>query len=230
MQLIGSKTEEEFLQVGQEFLRYFQTLGKLKPTDTVLEIGCGCGRMALALKNITGIYYGVDVDKSMIDWCRKHISSIRLSFTFDHVDIKNNAFNPDGKLDNSDFHVNYYDHYDFIFLTSVFTHIMEDGLRHYLSEIAKALTPSGRVFATFFLINEESRRLINEEKADWNFCYPMDHGAYFIEKNPEAALAYNEDFIIELYRENGLEINDIYYGSWCGRENYLSYQDIIIAT
>ncbi len=39
----------DFRAIGAEFLRHFVKLGELKPTDKVLEIGCGIGRMALPL-------------------------------------------------------------------------------------------------------------------------------------------------------------------------------------
>ena len=229
MRVIGSKTEEEFLQVSQEFLRYFQTLGKLKPTDTVLDIGCGCGRMALALLNISATYHGVDVSKEMIDWCQQNITSLNPSFSFDHVDIANDAYNKGGTLKNNDFKIDKGNHYDFIFLTSVFTHLLEDGLVHYLEEIEKALKPDGIVFATFFLLNDESRKLISDKKADWHFIYLMEHGAYFVAGSPESALAYDEDFVLNEFNDNGLSILDMFYGSWCHRDDYLSYQDIIVA-
>lgn len=230
IRLIGSKNVDEFLQSGQEFREYFLTLGKMKLTDTILEIGCGCGRMAFSLLDLAGTYHGIDVNKEMIDWCQQKITTTYPRFTFSHVDISNKAFNPDGKLDILDFRINYYNYYDFIFLTSVFTHVKEDGFTHYMREITKALKPGGKVFSTFFILNKESRELIGGGKADWNFCYPMTNGAYFIEGDPEAALAYNGDFILKLFHDNGFTIDRLNYGGWCGRKDYLSYQDIIIAT
>ena len=46
---------------------------------------------------------------------------------------------------------------------------------------------------------------------------------------PEVAIAYNYDFIIKLYNTLNLNIiKPIYYGSWSGRKDALSSQDIII--
>ena len=39
----------EFKAIGFEFLRYFVDIGELKPTDSVLDMGCGIGRMALPM-------------------------------------------------------------------------------------------------------------------------------------------------------------------------------------
>ena len=58
----------------------------------------------------------------------------------------------------------------------------------------------------------------------------MDGFLAINEKIPEAAVGYEENFIKNLYPENGLEIiPPIYYGNWCKRENFTAIQDIIIA-
>lgn len=54
----------DFLQTGQEFLRYFKDLGHLKPNHRVLDVGSGIGRMAIPLTsylNHEGSYEGFDI-------------------------------------------------------------------------------------------------------------------------------------------------------------------------
>ena len=47
---------------------------------------------------------------------------------------------------------------------------------------------------------------------------------------PEDAVAYDEKFIRNLYEKYGLVISEpVYYGSWCGREKFLSLQDMVLA-
>ena len=47
---------------------------------------------------------------------------------------------------------------------------------------------------------------------------------------PESAVAYDEPYIRTLFPRCGLEIAEpIHYGSWCGRIEFLNYQDIILA-
>ena len=49
-------------------------------------------------------------------------------------------------------------------------------------------------------------------------------------KNPEGALAYEEDGIRELLARHGLMIEaPIRYGNWSGRPDGLSLQDIVVA-
>lgn len=48
---------------------------------------------------------------------------------------------------------------------------------------------------------------------------------------PENGVACEESFVRGLYLEHALEIDEPNgYGSWCGRSDFLSYQDIVIAS
>jgi 2-polyprenyl-3-methyl-5-hydroxy-6-metoxy-1,4-benzoquinol methylase len=45
----------DFNQVGEEYFRYFVQLGGLEPHERVLDVGCGIGRMACRLPDISTI-------------------------------------------------------------------------------------------------------------------------------------------------------------------------------
>ena len=61
--------------------------------------------------------------------------------------------------------------------------------------------------------------------------FPEAHGVYRVKSTiqPEDAVAFDEAYIRQIYAACGLEIVQIYYGSWCGRKDFLSYQDLILA-
>jgi hypothetical protein len=46
---------------------------------------------------------------------------------------------------------------------------------------------------------------------------------------PERAIAYDETLIRSFYKKVGLSIVRLDYGSWCGRAEHLSSQDLILA-
>jgi hypothetical protein len=58
---------------------------------------------------------------------------------------------------------------------------------------------------------------------------PMN-GYYAADKDvPEKMVAYNEDYVCNLFEKYNLQIlKPIHYGSWCGRNKYISYQDMFI--
>ncbi len=222
-----------FKRIGNEFFRHFLDLRNLKPDEHVLEVGCGTGRMAVPLTSYLrggGEYEGFDVIPEALEWCQEHITSKYPNFRFQVADVYNKEYNPEGVHKASEYEFPYEDEsFDFVILTSVFTHMLPDEVSNYLSEIERVMKAGGRAMITFFLLNRESLKLIESGMSVIDFGY--DFGVYRTKEKstPEAAIAYREDFIRNLYEENGLKIGAVRYGSWCGREGALSRQDIVVA-
>lgn len=225
----------DFEKIGEEFKNYFIELAKLQPSDRVLDVGCGIGRMAIPLTNYLskeGEYWGFDIVKDRIGWCQSRISPRFSNFHFQHSEVYNKHYNPNGKVQAKDFQFPFDDEsFDFIFLTSVFTHMLPADLENYLSEISRVLKPEGKCLITFFILNEESENLIRSGRSTLNFLYDIQ-GCKTISKNdPETAIAYREEFVLRLFKKYRLKIaQPIHYGSWCKRDVFLTYQDLIIAT
>lgn len=224
----------DFEETGKEFLDYFLILGELEPDETILDVGCGCGRMTLPLTtflNEKGQYFGFDIVKESINWCQKNISIPCPNFHFIHADIYNQFYNPKGKIASDKYIFPYSDNkFDFIILTSVFTHLVPKDMEHYLSEISRTLKKDGRCLITFFLLNEETKKLFKEKPQTFEFIY--GEGVYRT-IDPvilESAISFDETYIREIFTKNNLKIKEpIHYGSWCNRESHLSFQDIVIA-
>jgi SAM-dependent methyltransferase len=224
-----------FRKTGKTFLKYFVELGELKPNESILDVGCGIGRMAIPLTKYLakeGHYDGFDVVESGIDWCQKKVTPRYPNFIFKRVDIYNKRYNPQGKLKALEFKFPYGSaSYDFTFLTSVFTHMLPDDMENYFSEIVRILKKGGRCLISFFLLNEESVRLIHQRKSTLGFYHEFNRYRTTDMNNHEVAVAYDEPYILELFKKHGLNIrHPIYYGSWCRRSSFLSYQDIIVAS
>ena len=108
--------------------------------------------------------------------------------------------------------------------------MMKEDIEHYISEISRVLRKRGRCLITYFLINDESLKLMADKTSEMNFIPYRDKSWVINPELPEDAVAYNESFILELYQKYGLIPKQPFlYGSWCKRKKYLSYQDIIIA-
>lgn len=223
----------DFEAVGNEFYRYFVELGGLSPGDVVLDIGCGTGRMAQPLSRYltSGSYTGFDLSRSAITWCQQHISPAWPRFRFVHADIYNAEYNESGAIDAAAFRFPCIDEtVDFAFATSVFTHIRTAEVKNYLRETQRVLKCNARSFATFFLLNDVARAGMADGSSSALFdtelggCFTTDP------KTPERAIAYTEEAIRQMYDEAGLRIVEpIRYGSWSGRSDFLSFQDIVVA-
>jgi SAM-dependent methyltransferase len=230
LQFVG---DGDFRQIGQEFARYFIELGGLKPSEDVLDVGCGVGRMALPLTsylNGQGSYQGFDVVPYGVRWCQRNVTPRFPNFRFQVADIRNSMYNPDGEIAAAQYRFPFPDaEFDFAYATSVFTHMLPDEVGNYVGELARVLRPGGRCFATFFLLNEESRRLVAEGTSRYDFRHGGGVYRTIDPRTSEAAVAYDEEFVTGLLREHGLGLERQLYGDWAGRREFLSHQDVLIA-
>ena len=224
----------DYAKIGQEFFGHFTRIGGLKPEDRVLDVGCGCGRMAVPMIPFlsgAGEYHGFDIVPDAIIWSRKHIARKHSRFHFEVAEIYNKAYNPKGKIKASEYRFPYAENFfDFTFLTSVFTHMLAADKERYLSEIARTLKPGGRCMISYFLLNPESKALIAQGASSIQFQYPLDNCVTNNKDEPEGAIAFEESFIRQCFAKYGLNlIEPIHCGNWSGRKPWLSYQDIVLA-
>ena len=189
----------DFKAQGEKMLQYFIKEG-LQPQHRVLDIGSGIGRMAIPLTsylNEEGRYEGFDVVSMGVDWCTKNITSRFPNFNFKYISLNNDLYKSDGGTA-ANFHFPYKkDSFDFVILTSVFTHMLPDEVENYLKEIARVLKPGGLCFSTFFLINEESKKGI-ANNTDFHFPYDYGHYRLMDDKVRSANVAYLEQYLPNL--------------------------------
>lgn len=232
----GPRTYLDFKQNAAEFFRLYIDLCGLKPHERMLDVGCGIGRKTVFLTTYLssqGAYEGFDIVKSGIDWCSRKISKKYPNFRFQHIDVFNKHYNPQGKQQASDYRFPFPDgSFDFVTLASVFTHMLPKDMKNYLAEVRRVLKREGRCIISWFILNSESVGLINTNKSTLNLIHNVEGVCRTINpKDPESAIGYEETYLVGLYEKCGLSLKlRIHYGSWCGRGRFLSYQDIILAS
>lgn len=223
----------DYIKTGEEFFNHFVSIAEIQPNERILEVGCGTGRMARPLTKYLkdGHYDGMDIVSPSINWCSKAYTGNHPNFHFHFSDIYNKEYNPSGKVKASEYRFPFEDSsFDFVFLTSVFTHMFPPDVENYISEISRVLKKDGRCFITYFLLNTESLGNIKDNRSSFNFEYELEGCRTSNKETPEAAIAYDENKIRELYNKYKLDIAEpIKYGTWCGKSDGLSYQDIVFA-
>lgn len=106
----------------------------LQPNHTLLDIGCGSGRLANALKEMPDLkYIGIDVVQDLLDYAREICNRPDWQF------IKLTNF----RLPLEDNSV------DFVSAFSVFTHLLHEESYAYLAEFRRVLKPGGKVIFSF---------------------------------------------------------------------------------
>jgi SAM-dependent methyltransferase len=230
---VGQQDRELYRLIGIDFLKKFISLCGLKRNWRVLDIGCGSGRLAVpvAWYLTKGTYYGIDIVPAGIQWCVEKIKPCYPNTHFELADIYNAAYHPNGSKKASEFVFPYADNFfDFIFLTSVFTHMQPHDLEHYIDEIHRMLKPRGRCLITFFIYNEEARQGISANKSKFLFTY--DYDQYFaVDANlHESAIAYRVEYIKDVLHRHHLKIVGQKNGLWRWHKEYLpgQGQDIVV--
>ncbi len=223
----------DYREIGDEFFKYFVDFCGLSPNHRVLDVGCGIGRMAVPLTTYltSGSYEGFDIVRDGIKWSTKTITSRYPNFQFQLAGIYNKVYNPSGRVSAVEYRFPYEDNsFDLVFLTSVATHMMPADLEHYISEISRVLKPGGQTLITFFLLDEEARLLMKQHRSSVDFSFRGDGYWTMSATSPEQAVAFEEQYIRQLYKSNNMQIVEpIRFGSWSGRANPVSFQDIIVA-
>lgn len=229
----GPQSVAAFEENGEEFFRLFRELGGLGPDDRVLDVGSGMGRKTLPLLGYLsdrGSYDGLEIVRTGVDWCNRKIASRRPNFNFTWADVYNGLYNPEGAIQPAEYRFPYDDaSFDFVVLGSVFTHMLPGDMAHYLDEIARVSAAGARAMISFFIVDAEAQRLMAADRSSIAF-EPRDGYYAGDPAYAEGATAYDERAVRDLYEKAGLRLAEpIWWGSWSGREDHTSYQDLVVS-
>jgi ubiquinone/menaquinone biosynthesis C-methylase UbiE len=223
----------DFLAQGKHHLQILKQYADLKESHTVLDIGCGIGRAAVALTqylSAEGKYEGFDVVEKGIIWCKKHITNDYPNFNFRYIPLNNDLYHfTDDKAEN--FVFPYEDNsFDTIFLFSVFTHMQPLEVQNYFNEIQRVLKPDGKCLGTFFLYDDKNVEAISNKQNKINFPYERENFRLMNEKVPSANIAFDEKYIDKMIKIAGLKLENKIYGNWSKRtcDGLFDFQDILV--
>jgi SAM-dependent methyltransferase len=190
-----------FLERGRLVWLEFLSRQYCTSKSDVVELGCGCGRIARALKDewFEGTYLGVDIDTEMIEYCRNDFAASRFQFLLSPH--KSKTYSPNGGATHDARQVSLLiaepDSKDFVFSISLYSHLLEAEFAEYLGESFRILRSGGWMYLTFFCMED-----VNLGQR-WTFTHRR--GNAFIENNdfPEAAVAYKKAHVVRLVESWG---------------------------
>jgi ubiquinone/menaquinone biosynthesis C-methylase UbiE len=135
-----------------DFLVWLMTLGRerrfrerllaparLEVGESVLDVGCGTGTLAIAARRrvgSTGAVYGVDASPEMIARARKKASKARVDVTFETAVAESLPF-PDAR-------------FDVVLSTVMLHHLPRTAREQGVREMGRVLRPSGRLLVVDF--------------------------------------------------------------------------------
>jgi SAM-dependent methyltransferase len=223
-----------FRESGQETVRSITALCGLKSDARVLEIGCGCGRVAAALAaylSDKGRYDGFDVAAPLINWCREELEPRLPQFHF-HLadDVFAGGHNPAGHKHAATFAFPYAnDRFDLAILCSVLTHILPDAIENYLRQTARVLAPGGSAFISVFLFDLHAEIAVRSGTTIFEFRHQIGPCLTFDPQHPEEGIACGETWFFQAIERSGLRVAEVHRGNWRNVRSYAITQDYVLA-
>ena len=129
----GLVSESDFASHGTDF---FLALSAVSPKPlsayrSILDFGCGCGRLARMFKGHPARVCGCDIDHRHVNWVRDNLK---------FVEAKLSSVNPPIPYADNEFEA--------VISISIFTHLTEYSQDLFLAELARVTQPGGYLFLT----------------------------------------------------------------------------------
>jgi SAM-dependent methyltransferase len=117
----------------------------------VLDLGCGNGRLGIALSEKDVNYVGIDPMKECIDFSQWAFREYP-RFQFHFADVYNEVFNKNGATKPQEYVIPYEDEYfSDVIAYSVFTHLQTlEAAINYMNEVWRVTKPGGRLFVSWY--------------------------------------------------------------------------------
>lgn len=219
------------------------------PDFSMLDYGCGLGRLAWAFTNFFGKdisrrYFGYEIHPSAYaflleayrDFPNTTFISDRLSLQDSYVEIQEGARVEDQqRIDASQvkLQTKIQNKLDLQFSHSVFTHMYREPIIHILKEFGQLLKPHGICLNTWLIVDRFAESTVRCGLADRQLPFEVsDQGFYtYLKENPLMCAAYKIEQVKAIYEAAGHEILDIKWGTWAGRlpTHQISYQDLVVS-
>jgi SAM-dependent methyltransferase len=239
MRTEGITVLEEWFRWAEEWSMLLRVYGGLTRTSRVLEIGCGLGRVAFALRYVLekGEYLGFEIVREKVEFLERVFTPAHLNFRFVWADVANTYYNPNGRHSPTTYRFPAEDaSQDVVFAASVLTHMAPANAAHYMSEAARVLRPGGRCLLSVFLLDQYRKGAtrpsvfarpafdFDHHDAEWG-----DEFAFVVPENPEQMTAFSRALLDRFADECGLAVEEVAPGMWSGAsERWVGSQDLLV--
>jgi SAM-dependent methyltransferase len=224
--------------IALDVVAAIEKYAKLHSGDSILDVGCGCGRIAAALTqyiNHNGHYLGIDIVPGLIDFARKFITPRYPYFEFLLLNEGNSSYDlwrPKGggngiaKLKEAVPAQSI----DLAIAVSLFTHLDYAPALEMLTSIHHLLKNDGRVFVTVFVLDADARDSIERGRATFTFKHRTPSGRLYAENSddPTYAVAYDGGLVDELLGSASFQLERHVRGFWSIGGPGETYQDALV--
>ena len=203
----------------------------LRRVETVLDIGCGVGRVAFALSyylSPSGRYEGLEPVRRWVRWNRAVVGARFRNFRFAQLAVHHPIYNPMENRQPDSARFPYPDGaFDLVFAASVFQHNRAATVQHYLGEIARVLRLGGRCMISCFLLQAKPRNGRRGNRP-FEFVHPLTDCWTATPAAPETGIAFLERDFRHWAARHNLAVSAVFPGNWRGHRWTNFRQDVII--
>jgi SAM-dependent methyltransferase len=222
-----------FVRSGEAMVADIARLCDLAPDAYVLDVGCGCGRLARALASHLGPdgrYDGFDLAPEQVAWCRDNLAPRLPDFHFSFADVQARDQNPRGAIAAKDFRFPFADStFDLAIISSVFTHMLPDEIENYIGQLSRVLKPGGRCFTSVFLFDAQAEAAVADGSTIFDFRHPIGPCLTFDPDAPDEGIACGKQWLLALIERHGFGVEAIQAGNWRHVRSYEVSQDYVVA-
>lgn len=185
--------------------------------SSIVEIGCGYGRKGVHLarysmqgEKFTGTYLGIDIDPELLSYAAKTLPAPQFQFQQTrHVsktyqskrEYAEAGTSQATRLECED------NSQDFVFSTSLYTHLLENEIDNYTAESFRILKPDGVMQMNIFCYDYfRDHGLLGSR---WSFSHRIGPALVESLESPEAAVAYTREDLEKLCKRIGFRRTEI---------------------
>lgn len=132
MVVAGVTGEEQLSTTATHTLDTLERIVGIKPTDVILEIGCGVGRVGKVLSPRCAKWIGTDISSNMLAYAGERLKGLP---NVELVELRSVGL---GEIAANSV--------DLVYCTVVFMHLLEWDRWRYVSEARRVLRPGGRCY------------------------------------------------------------------------------------
>jgi len=237
-----------YLRLNERMFPFLIRTASLGPKSLTLDFGCGFGTLASAFASSSiqfGDYIGIDSNCKAITFCNDAYSGHE-EFRFGCLErpASTNYVTNWGvrSAEQSFLHRKLTAPtmgelsqlvrtrtLDCQFSLSVFTHMWPDDSTEALRVFTSFSSETTRFVNTWLILDNFAAEQVREGKADRALPISVGGIQTYSQLNPLLCTAYPVRLLEEVYTNAGHRILEILYGSWAGRDNGVTYQDLVIS-